>query len=127
MELDYVYVYKRKQAINDGVLIDVEASARTVGFITPVAVTVAVWETYIVPDKCMGEFETIEDRLQFLLSSLRLQITESPPQNYLLFTSWFRMPHKTLGDVMLEFQFKAIAGPGDNGEPVITVMLPYED
>ena len=44
-----IYSYTRKQAIEDGVLIDLSAWASETGFTIPVACTAAVWNQYIVP------------------------------------------------------------------------------
>jgi Family of unknown function (DUF6573) len=40
---DFVHRYTRAQAIEDGVLIDVSATAREAGIRYPVALTSAVW------------------------------------------------------------------------------------
>jgi len=41
--------YSRKQAIEDGVLIDLSQWAKETGFVMPVACTSAVWGQYIEP------------------------------------------------------------------------------
>jgi hypothetical protein len=40
---DLIYAYSRKQAIADGVLIDVTNTAHEAGFVVPVAVTSTAW------------------------------------------------------------------------------------
>jgi hypothetical protein len=38
-----IYAYTRAQALADGVLVDVTATAREAGFVWPVALTAALW------------------------------------------------------------------------------------
>src|SRR5437763_10954804 len=53
-----VFSYTRAQAIHDGVLIDVSATAKEAGFVMPVAVTAAVWGGCVgVPDGVGGQGE----------------------------------------------------------------------
>jgi hypothetical protein len=44
-----IFSYTRKQAIEDGVLIDLTEWAKETGFRYPVACTAAVWQGHIVP------------------------------------------------------------------------------
>lgn len=46
-----IYRYTRKQALEDGVLVDLTEWARETGFRIPVACTAAVWNQYVVPPK----------------------------------------------------------------------------
>ena len=48
---ELIYSYSRKQAIEDGVLVDVSEMAKEAGFKFPVAMTNTVWTELIVPDK----------------------------------------------------------------------------
>jgi hypothetical protein len=53
---EVVHRYGRRQAIADGVLVDVTATAREAGFRYPVALTRAVWDNYVrVPPGVSGE------------------------------------------------------------------------
>jgi hypothetical protein len=55
---DLIHSYGRRQAIKDGVLIDVTTTAKEVGFCFPVAVTAALWSQYVrVPDAVEGQDE----------------------------------------------------------------------
>src|SRR5262249_50287676 len=48
---EVIFAYTRKQAIADGVLVDVTETAREAGFRIPVALTRAVWAEYVaVPE-----------------------------------------------------------------------------
>ena len=44
-----IFRYTRKQAIEDGVLVDLTPWARETGFVIPVACTSAVWHGYLEP------------------------------------------------------------------------------
>src|SRR5437899_7017497 len=55
-ESDLVHSYSRAQAIADGVLIDVSATAQEAGIRWPVALTRAVWERCVrVPPGVLGQ------------------------------------------------------------------------
>ncbi len=74
-----IFSYTRGQAIEDGVLVDVTATAREAGFRYPVAVTRAVWDQIISPDEAscaIGQSE--EGRLWDVVRMLRLAIRQCP-------------------------------------------------
>ena len=55
---DLIHAYTRKQALADGVLIDVTTTAKEVGFCFPVAVTAVLWSQYVrVSDGVEGRDE----------------------------------------------------------------------
>ena len=56
-----ISVYTRKQAIDDGVLVDVSSVALEAGIRYPVAVTARVWHEYIVPDERSRPYGQSED------------------------------------------------------------------
>jgi hypothetical protein len=104
-----VFQYTRAQAIEDGVLIDLTEWAKETGFRIPVACTDTVWNGYIVPTDILwmlfcairkhGDGDTLFFEVAFLQSPNR---------------------HDTV-------RLKSVCGPGDQGEPVLTIMLPHED
>ena len=56
---EVIYAYTRKDALADGVQIDVSEVAREAGLKFPVYLTRAVWENYVrVPDGVRGQDET---------------------------------------------------------------------
>jgi len=115
--------YTRAQAIEDGVLIDVTNMAKEAGIKYPVAVTEAVWSTYIVPDDRSRAYGQSEDgRLWDTLWMFRMAArrTEGAIMHFKLY---FIMKERLKKLVML----KAVVHPGDDMEPVITIMLPEED
>ena len=48
-EMPVIFRYTRREAIEDGVLVDLTAWAKETGFKIPVACTSAVWHGWIVP------------------------------------------------------------------------------
>lgn len=121
-----IFSYTRAQAIEDGVLVDLTDWARETGFRIPVACTAAIWNGYITPPAGTSELGQSErGRAHDLLWMLYVNIrrSRSAGQDLLLFKVIFLMAAEKQETVTL----KAMCGPGDNGEPVLTVMLPEED
>ena len=128
MDFDFIYIYTRKQAIEDGVLIDITDTAKGRGFIHSVAVTSTAWQTYIVPeDKLKFVGQSTQGRLWDLLGSLYSVIKTSPSTDFILFNTLFLMADDWHNYIRKYVGLKAVASVGDNGEPVITIMLPEED
>ena len=120
---DLIYSYTRKQAIEDGVLVDVSSTAKEAGINFPVALTSTVWDIYVVPsEKLEGHGQSISGRLWDLLWIFRLRALKT--NTSLMYFSCMMLNEK---ETLEEVKFKALCGPGDNGEPVITIMLPMED
>jgi hypothetical protein len=123
-ELELIHGYSRKQAIEDGVLVDVSETAREAGVTIPVAVTAAVFHNYVrVPDGVAAQHEA--GRLRDVLWMLRFAISRhrEVEGDTLLFTVFVRNDDTEPKPVKL----KAIVHPGDEGEPVVTVLMPDED
>ncbi len=122
-QFELIYSYTRKQAIEDGVLVDVSSTAKEAGINFPVALTSTVWEIYVVPsEKIEDHGQSISGRLWDLLWIFRLRALKT--NTSLMYFSCMMLNEK---ETLEEVKFKALCGPGDNGEPVITIMLPMED
>ena len=119
---DLMATYSRKQAIEDGVLVDVTDTAKEAGLVWPVALTKVVWERYVkVPEAVSWQDEA--GRLWDILWMLRLAIAGSHSGCKLRFELAVQNEPGEPKPVTL----KGVCGPGDDMEPVITVMLPEED
>ncbi|MFA9478777.1 DUF6573 family protein [Phycisphaerales bacterium AB-hyl4] len=119
-----IYRYTRQQALADGVLVDLTEWAKETGFHCPVACTAAVWHGYVVPReglRSLGQSE--RGRGHDLLWMLYHAIRRSRRKDQLLFQVIFLMEPERQETVTL----KVICGPGDEGEPVLTILLPNED
>ena len=119
-----IYRYTRAQAIDDGVLVDLSTWAKETGFSIPVACTAAVWNQYVVPPEGTKELGQSErGRAHDVLWMLYMAIKRSRGGDRLLYDVIFlQKPNK-----QETVQLKAICGPGDDGEPVLTIMEPHED
>ena len=124
-DTDLVFSYSRRQALKDGVLVDVSEMAREAGFRYPVAVTRAVWDGVVTPDdesRALGQSEA--GRLWDVLTVLRVAIRRSKgPAQILEFQVLVADRETSLRTVTL----KAVCGPDDDWSPCIAVMLPQED
>jgi hypothetical protein len=120
---EVISTYSRAQAIDDGVLVDVTEPARQTGFRHPVAFTRAVWDRCVALSPAAeragnDERGRLHDVLHMLFYAIR-RCRGGPelPFDLLCVTASVRPSRVPL---------RAVVGPGDHGEPVITVTLPGE-
>lgn len=131
---EVIHSYSRAQALEDGVLIDVDTISPTMrqelGFKFPIALTTRLFEEVVKPDETGDDnAQSVEGRLWDTLWMLyngikgmgRTYQGPGPCQ-----TTEYQCGFLLKGRVK-ELTLKAVCGPGDNMEPVITVMLPDED
>lgn len=120
---EVIYAYTRKQAIEDGVLIDVTKTAKEAGTRYPTAITRTVWDEYIEPDEELKKLgQSLEGRLWDTLFMFTVEARKTK-ESILQYQLYFIMP----GGKQKLVTLKAMCGPGDEGEPVISIMLPEED
>ena len=120
---ELIHAYSRADALRDGVLIDLSESAKEAGFCYPVAVTQAVWERCVaVPPGVHCQDEA--GRLWDVLWLLRLAIGQSKGAE-VRFGVHVRNDNRSGTPPLV--RLKALCGPGDQAEPVITVMMTDED
>ena len=127
-----IHSYTRAQAIADGVLVDVSELAREAGFRFPVALTCGVWAECItgtagVWAECVPPNGVQDEtkRVWGLLHALWVAITTKGESERVDFAVHVRNDNRE-GDPAL-VQLYALCGPGDDAEPVITVMKSDED
>lgn len=125
---DLISVYTRAQALADGVLVDVSETAREAGFTVPVAMTIGLWTATVAWDEENGRWQDEKGRLWDVLSMARFAIRahrEGPVSDRcpasVLCVENTRGGRRRLVDFVLH------SGPGDDGEHVMTFMLPGED
>ncbi|CAG0984204.1 hypothetical protein METP3_02259 [Methanosarcinales archaeon] len=136
---DVIDVYSRAEAIDDGLLVDVTETAKEAGIVYPTAVTQALWNGYIEPPDSLKGFQDMQGRLWDVLTMFSFsararkkastEVAESPRDaaQILYFKTMFQMPSKAGNSKMETVDLKAICGPGDNAEPILTIMLLEED
>ncbi len=121
-----IFSYTRKQAIEDGNLIDVTEQAKEAGFKIPVAVSLNLYDGYIKPPEGLeGEGQSIEGRLHDLFTMCMLAMQENLDQSRINFQVLFLMsaePRK-----LEEVEVICQCGPDDDMKPCITLMLPDDD
>jgi hypothetical protein len=123
-EWPVIFAYTRQQALEDGVLVDLTEWAHEAGFTAPVAVTRTVWDSWIVPPagtEALGQSE--RGRAHDMLWMAYLAIRGAGSGQQLHFDVLFLDANQAQQQVTL----KLVAGPGDQGELVITLMRPDED
>lgn len=124
---DVIYAYTRAQAIDDGVLVDVTETAAEAGFVWPVAITRSCWNLVVeVPEGATCQDEA--GRLWDVLWMARWAVRSSriKPGDPLLFSVLAKVRMNGSPLRTRRVTLKALAGPGDSAEPVVTIMLPDE-
>ena len=136
--METIHTYTRRQAIEDGVLVDLmqhptpehpelddlRALVHEAGFKYPVAMTAEAFAETVHPIDSgqLPEGQDLEGRLWDVLWMLRLAISRGASGRETHFTV-----HVFDGKRPRPHQLKALCGPGDDMEPVITIMLPNQD
>ena len=126
---EVISVYTRAQAIADGVLHDVTDTAKECGFKIPVAVTSTIWGRWIEASPELQEYgQSTECRLRDLLTVLFFKIRALPKDatpRRLAFRVRFLMDAEK--EACEEPELTCDIGPGDAGEPVLTILIPEFD
>ena len=120
-----IYAYTRKQAIADGVQVDVSGTAKEAGIRFPVFITRTTFDAYVtVPPNVSGQDEA--GRLWDIVWMLRFAIRKAAQgQSRLPFALYVRNDNRAARLVKLT----ATCGPldMDDPQPAITVMMPDDD
>lgn len=119
-----IYSYTRKQAVEDGVLVDITKYAIQVGFKIHTAITWNLYSSYVCPPAGLeGYGQSIEGRLYDVLWLAVLTARSNAQSSRMEFDVLFQMAPGEPERVRVI----ADIGPGDQGEPVLTIMLPGDD
>ena len=112
-DAEVIHAYTRADALRDGVLIDVSATARDAGFRWPVALTCAAWERCVaVPPGVACQDEA--GRLWDVVWMLRLSIGRSDGGPEVRFGVHVRNDNRERTPLV---RLKAVGGPGDDVAP----------
>lgn len=124
-----IHTYTRAQALADGELVDVTTTAAEAGFTTPVALTRAAWADCVEWTDEDTKRQTVQDQdgrlwdvLWMCMQTARIAKAAST-----FFFVVYRVPRGGRAMSPKQTRLKACIGPGDAGEPVITIMQPNED
>ncbi len=124
---DIISSYSRADAVRDGVLIRAPGDLMAdVGIVFPVCLTDSVYSGYINPSNLADmPGQSVEGRMWDLLWMLRVSIKAGDSRgDRLNYSVLFQMEP---GKEPVSVDLISVCGPGDQGEPVITIMLPGED
>ncbi len=125
-----LFAYTRRQAIEDGMLVDVTETAREAGFRIPVAVSRSVWERLVALPEGYRGFQDERGRLWDVLWMARHYALRAADSDRVRMCVPVRDIRKDLRDSnrppRRHFPVMAI-GAGDDGSPAITVMFPEDD
>lgn len=118
---EVIYAYTRAQAIEDGVLVDVTQMANEAGLVHPTVITQALWhDLNTIP---LGfSYESFNGRLWDVLWMSRLAASRTENQNKSRITVRLILHTRNLApDAAQEIELLMDCGPGDQGEPVLTI------
>ena len=137
-----IFAYTRAQAIEDGVLVDLTSNApegaeikqlvQEAGFLVPVAMTAAAYTEAVLAGTTEDEDgwfifpagQSNKGRLWDVLMVLRFSARASRNSDRV----YFAVDVDTNGDGKHKtVKLWSLVGPGDGGEPVLTIMLEGED
>lgn len=128
-----IFSYTRADAIADGVLKDVSEMAAEAGIRFPAACTGTLWAELVAPSEFARSIGNSEEGRLWDILWMFVMATKGmiPHKNYREGLGE-ALEYETLFVMGEEFEpvsraIKAVCGPGDNAEPVITFMLPHED
>ena len=111
-------------------LIDATAMAYEAGFKWPVALTRGAWCDCVAWSEGDNQKQVYQDEsgrlwdVLFMASHAIRTASDSGDQRHF---SLYRVPRDGQTESAEEVTLKLIAGPGDQGEPVITILLQNED
>lgn len=109
----------RQDAIDDGDLIEITRMGRDAGITYPIAVSARAAER-MVPFPNIPQ-ETVTENLWDTLHAFRAKAFATTKEEFEFQVSLYQ------NGLVPNLTFKAAVSPGDDGEPVITIMLPDED
>lgn len=128
---DTIYSYSRAQAIADGDLVDVTDTAREAGFTYPVAVTRAAWNEAVEWNPRNRGLQDEAGRLWDVvyMAGEKVRVARRAgraDESRLDFELW-RVPNTRMSRLPKLITLSVVVGPGDQGEPVVTIMCTHED
>ena len=121
---ELVFKYTREDALSDGVLVNVSETAKKLGFKYPVAITERLYTALSnIPE--VHSHETYEGRLRDVLWMCYLEARKTV-KDQMLFKVILHTEN-VIRENEPPIALKSMCHPGDNLEPVITIMFPDED
>ena len=123
-----IYAYTRAQAVEDGVLVDVTETAKEAGFKLPVAITAALNSclTPTLADQSLGQ--DYEGRLwdALWLAAFTIKLADPGTDTVTFTVAMQEADGKSGRPQNTNHRLRAVCGPGDAGEPIITIGFPED-
>ena len=122
--------YTRAQALADGVLVEADpALVAETGILLPVALTAAAWADCVAWDTADDQRKnTLQDETgrlwDVLFMASRVMIASPGERRQTI--ELYRVKREGSGHRPRKVALVVEIGPGDEGEPVLTIMLPHE-
>lgn len=124
-----VRCYTRGQAMADGMLVDISEATVKAGFKAPVAMTKTAWADCVEWSKATADRKAIsqdeEGRLRAVAYMAMLAALSSDGMSRTVF-DLYRVPVTGKSIKPRRTSLVMQIGPGDAGEPVITISMPGE-
>ena len=126
---EVISTYSRARALEDGVLVDAGPMAKEAGFKWPVAIT-AAWSDCVGWSAADGVRQVHQDQSGrlwdvFFMAQHAMRVSRSGGDR--LSFQLYRVPRDGKSTEAAITTLKLIVGPGDQGMPVITILLPDQD
>ena len=123
-DTDYISVYTRAEALEDGVLKDVSDLARQAGFIYPLAIELDLYARLDPNERDAAIGQDFTSRMWDVLTMLKDAANRTPRTDRLHFQVLIQEIEKAGAEPeMNTMNLCAVCLPGDNFEPVITIEL----
>ncbi len=122
---EVISTYTRAEAIEDGNLVDVTEFAKTSGFRMPVALSSTVWHDCV---EISGDQESTNARLSDVLMMAHMAAKASKEGEDRVYFKVLATPRNDhLDGTAATHALIMHIGPGDQMEPVLTIMKPEDD
>lgn len=118
-EQDYVFVYTRQQAIEDGIFVDVSEVAQRNGFNIPVALTTNLFHQHIKGESDQDTDNRLNVFLRIMHENIR---THKDKTTDTLLTTKVYFDDKTPTDVWVAIEGQSPSDPS----PALNIMLPED-
>lgn len=131
-----IFSYSCKEAIEDGVLVDLMQNELgnlvcEAGFKVPIVMTSEAFNKYVFPlEGDLPSCQSINGRIWDILTMLRLAIRGNQNSSTIKFSFYCIVRSEKTGKWLQSPKLcvlKSMIHAGDNGEPVMTIMMPNED
>ncbi len=122
---EFISTYSRAQALDDGVLVDAGPMARECGFRWPTAISAVVWSDCVAWTDADSSGQVHQDQSGCLCDVLFMAhhaVRSSRSGGDRLTFQLYRVPRDGKSTEAAITTLKLIVGPGDQGEPVVTIL-----